>query len=176
MTLAPGRPVALTGIALARVGFAQTDFHCTFAGPPDMEAAAPVAGLESRRVESADDLALFSDAYHEAREITAFRAPMAPWLELPGWSLHLGLVDGAPAGVGILFQHEGVGYLADAAVTQAARGRGLHRLLLDARCAEAQAGGCDLICSQAAYLSTSARNMQRKGLSVIYTQAVWTRV
>ncbi len=45
--------------------------------------------------------------------------------------------------------------------------------LIAVRIAEAEAAGCDLVCSQAAFGSPSQRNLERAGLSVAYTKAVW---
>jgi GNAT superfamily N-acetyltransferase len=170
--LAPGRPVARIGRALAARGFAHTEFHAAFAGFPE-PAEDPSPRVTVRRI-TADEIEMFEDAYHAAWEVTAYRVPMSPWLSLPGWSLYVGFVDGAPAGTAMLSVHEGVGYLADAAVAPGFRGHGLHQALLHRRIADARDVGADLICSQAAFLSTSARNMQRVGLSLLYTQAIWT--
>lgn len=172
-TFAPGRPMARMARALAAAGFAQTGFHGALAGCPE-PSGAPAPGVAVRRVETADDVADFEDAYHAGWEVGGWRVSTEPWRGLPGWSLYTGLVDGRPAGAGILFVDAGVGYLADAAVTPAFRGRGVHRALLDRRIADARAAGCDLICAGAAFPSTSLRNMQRAGLSVAYTRAVWT--
>lgn len=172
-TFAPGRPMAQMARALAAAGFAHTGFHGALAGFPE-PSGETAPGVVVRRVEGEDDIAAFEDAYHAGWEVGGWRVPTAPWRSLPGWSLYTGFVDGRPAGAAILFVHEGAGYLADAAVAPDVRGRGLHRALLDRRIADARAAGCDLICAGAAFPSTSLRNMQRAGLSVAYTRAVWT--
>jgi ribosomal protein S18 acetylase RimI-like enzyme len=79
------------------------------------------------------------------------------------------------AGAAILYVAGGDAYLADSAVDPAFRRRGVHRALLDARCTDAAAAGAQTIFSGADYLSASARNMQRKGLSLLYTKAIWVR-
>lgn len=170
---APGRPIGRIARALADAGFAHTAFHGALAGRP-MPSGETAPGVSVRRVETVDDIPTFEDAYHAGWEVSGRRAPTEPWRSLPGWSLYTGFVDGRPAGGAILFVHEGVGYLADAAVAPAFRGRGLHRAFLDRRIADAKAAGCDLICAGAAFPSTSLRNMQRAGLAVAYTRAVWT--
>jgi GNAT superfamily N-acetyltransferase len=98
---------------------------------------------------------------------------MAPWLTAPGWRLYLGRCDGEPAGAAILYVRDGLGCLADAAVDPRWRRRGVHRALLDARCAAAAAAGAKQVVSGAEYLSTSASNMLRKGLSLLLTKSLW---
>ena len=79
-----------------------------------------------------------------------------------GRRLYLGLSDGEPAGAAILYVWNGVGYLADSAADPRWRRRGVHRVLIDARCADANSLGCTEIYSGADYLSASCRNMLRK--------------
>ena len=119
------------------------------------------------------DLAPFSDVYHAGWANTGPRRPIQPWMTAPGWRLYLGLCDGEPAGAAILYIWNGVGYLADSAFASRWRRRGIHRALIDARCAEATALGCAEIYSGAEYLSASCRNMLRKGLSLLMTKSLW---
>ena len=76
-----------------------------------------------------------------------------------------------------LFTHltigDGLGYLANAATLPAMRGRGCQTALLARRIADAAAAGCDTIASLAEFGSGSQRNLERAGLRVAYTQAVW---
>jgi len=159
---------------LASRGYRHTGFHGAFAGHADLPAA-PSPGVEVRPVASDDDLAAFTDAYHLGWNRTEFRVPTRPWLTAPGWSLYLGLADGAPAGAAILYQAGGDAYLADGAVDPAFRNRGVHRALLDRRCADAAAAGAHVVFSGADYLNGSCRNMIRKGLGLLHTKAIWTR-
>jgi len=46
-------------------------------------------------------------------------------------------------------------------------------LLLARRWRDARDAGEELVCGQAAYLSTSHRNMERAGLRLLHTQAIW---
>ena len=54
------------------------------------------------------------------------------------------------------------------------RGRGLDAALLSRRIAEAGKAGADLVCSGAAYLSSSHRNMERAGMRVLFNRMIWT--
>ena len=157
---------------LAARGYRQVRFHGAFAGPSELPQA-PSPGVEVRQVSSDADLAAFSDAYHLGWANNGRRVPMQPWLTAPGWSLYLGICDGAPAGAAVLYLRDGDAYLADSAVDPAFRGRGVHRALLDRRCADAAAAGAGVVFAGADYLSASSRNMVRKGLAVLYTKAIW---
>ena len=172
--IAPGAPTKALMEMLHARGYRHTDFHTAFAGPAELPQVA-AAGVETRRVESDADLKAFSDVYHRGWNITAFRVPMAPWLTAPGWRLYLGLADGAPAGCAILYLADGDAYLADGAVDPAFRRWGVHRALLDRRCADAAEAGAEVVFSGADYLGASSRNMIRKGLGVLYTKAIWTK-
>ena len=82
-------------------------------------------------------------------------------------------VEARPAGAAVLYVAGEDGYLADGAVDPAIRRRGVHRALLDRRCAEAAKAGVTRIFSGCDFLSASYRNQLRKGLSRLYTEALW---
>ncbi len=50
----------------------------------------------------------------------------------------------------------------------------LHAGLLARRIAEAGQAGADIVCSGAAYLSTTHRNMERAGMRILFNRAIWT--
>jgi ribosomal protein S18 acetylase RimI-like enzyme len=103
-----------------------------------------------------------------------FKSNVRPWREQPGWSLYLARVDGRPAASAILFVRDKAAYLADAATDPQFRGRGLQTALLRRRIADAKAAGVDFVCSGAAYLSASHRNMERVGMRIQFVRAIWT--
>jgi GNAT superfamily N-acetyltransferase len=168
----PGLPSDRLMELLAESGYRQVGFHATFGGAGELPCE-PSPGVEVRPVETEADLAQFSDVYHAGWSNTGPRIPMRPWMTAPGWRLYLGLCDGKPAGAAILYIWNNVGYLADGAVHPSARCRGVHRALLDARCADAASLGCSEIYASADYLSASNRNMLRKGLSLLMTKSLW---
>ena len=171
--IAPGPESGALMELLHAKGYRQTGFHGAFAGWS--EAPAQVApAVEVRGVETSDDLAVFTDTYHLGWNLTEFRVPTRPWLRAPGWSLYLSLCHGAPAGAAILYMADGDADLADGEVDPRHRNRGVHRALLDRRCADAAAAGAKVVFSGAEYLGGSSRNMIRKGLGVLYTKAIWT--
>jgi len=163
------------GRELTRLGLYPCAFHTTLvrdiASTPDMNTAV-------ERVTDAATMDAFLDAY-----IAGWAVPDGPgfkrnvsaaWLDRPGWSLFFAYVDGKPAAEGILYVRDGVGYLADASCDPNYRGRGLHAALLARRIAEARDAGAAFVCSGAAYLSTSHRNMERAGMRVLFNSATWT--
>ncbi len=132
-------------------------------------------------VVSAIDMEDFLAAYvagwcvpEEARQ--QFKANVRAWPEQPGWSLYVARIDERPVASAILFLHEGVGYFADCAVDPFFRRRGLHAALLRRRWRDAREAGVDCVCSGAAFLSTSHRNMERVGMQLLFLRAIWTRL
>lgn len=170
--LVPGQPIAKTARLLAEAGYTQSGFHATMAGPIGLPDAA-ARGVETARLENAGELTAFSDVYHSGWAITGFRVPMEPWLSAPGWSLYLARFDGRPAGAAILYVVGEDAYLADGAVSPDFRRHGVHRALLDRRCADAARAGASRIFSGCNVLSASYRNQLRKGLSLLCTEAIW---
>ncbi len=154
-------------------GFRHTGFHARFAGRPSGREGTP-AGVEVLRLTDTEHIEAFSDAYHLGWDATGPAVPVEPWLRAPGWSLFLGLCDGNPAGAAVLYLSGGDAYLADCAVDPKYRRRGVHRALLDRRCEDAAAAGTDVVFSGADFLSASHRNMLRKGLTLLFTTAIWT--
>ena len=169
--LTPGQPIAKTTRLLAAAGYAQSGFHSTMIGPVGLPDA-PAPGVEIVKVEDEEGLKPFADAYHKGWAHSG-RIPMTPWLTAPGWTLYLARFEGEPAGAAILYQVGEDGYLADGAVDPAFRGHGVHRALLDRRCADAEAAGAARIVSGCDFLSASYRNQLRKGLVLLYTEALW---
>ena len=155
-------------------GYRQSGFHATFAAPSTMPTAAS-SEIEVRRVESGDGLSAFADAYHLGWNLNEFRFPMEAWLKSPGWTLYIGLVEGRTAGAAILYLEGDDAYLADSAVSPQFRRRGVHGALLDRRCLDAANSGARIVYSGAEFLSGSHRNMLRKGLSLLYTETIWSK-
>jgi GNAT superfamily N-acetyltransferase len=172
--LAPGREITKITRLLQDAGYSQSGFHATFAGALDEASSANIPDVDVRPVESAEDLRSFGDAYHAGWQISAFRIPMDGWLNAHGWSLYLAACDGKAAGAAVSYTMGESVYLADSAVAPEFRRRGVHRALLDRRCEEARERGARHVYSGADFLSASARNMQRKGLKLLYTEAIWS--
>ena len=174
--MVPGLSDAAIGRELARLGYYQSGFHAALICEPDAAQPAP-AGIAIEQVKDAAVLEVFLETHAAGWKIPdpeGFKANVRGWLGEPGWSLYLAGLDGKPAATGILDVRDKVAYCADAATVPAFRGRGLQAALLRRRIADAAAAGVDFICSGAAYLSTSHRNMERVGMRVQFVRALWT--
>lgn len=177
--IAPGDLTPALGKALTERGYAVTEFDTVLYGLPPLPGAAP-AGFDIEPVNSPSAMEEFLDAllagwsipveHHEGA-----KANMRGWLGVADWRLYLARVDGRPAAAAKLFLHDGVGYFADAATRPEFRARGLQSALLRHRAAAAAQAGAELTHSHAAFGSTSHRNMERIGLRVLHTRAIWTR-
>ncbi len=160
---------------LTAAGWAQTGFWGSFCGPP----APPPAPMGVEVVEAGEaDMADFARIHLDGHEVPAENrgpdeAAVRAWHGRPGWRLYLALVDGTPAGSAALTLDDGIGYLANAATLPAMRGRGCQTALLARRIADSAEAGCDTVASLAEFGSGSQRNLERAGLRVAFTQAVW---
>jgi ribosomal protein S18 acetylase RimI-like enzyme len=174
--IAPGDLTSAMGRQLAERGYAQTDFDTVLYGKP----AASPSGFDVVQVDTPAVMEEFLEALlagwripHEHREGT--KTNMRGWLDVPDWRLYFIRLDGRPAAAAKLFLHDGVGYFADAATHPDLRTRGLQSALLRHRASVAAQAGAELIYSQAEFGSTSHRNMERAGLRVLNSRAIWTR-
>jgi ribosomal protein S18 acetylase RimI-like enzyme len=160
---------------LTAAGWAQVGFWCSFHGPaaPGPEPA-DVEVVEAAESDMADFARIHLDGHEVPRENReAAEAAVRGWFGKPSWRLYLAKVDGVPAGSAALTVGGGLGYLANAATAPEMRGRGCQTALLARRIADAAAAGCDEVVSLAEFGSGSQRNLERAGLGVAFTQAVW---
>jgi GNAT superfamily N-acetyltransferase len=156
-------------------GWAQTGFWCSFHGRPEPPPAP--AGVEVVEA-TAEDMPSFARIHLDGHGVPnddrgPAEAAVQAWFGRLGWRLYLARVDGVAAGSAALAVTDGLGYLANAATLPAMRGRGCQTALLARRIADAAAAGCDTIASLAEFGSASQRNLERAGLRVAFTQAVW---
>lgn len=83
-------------------------------------------------------------------------------------------IGACTVGVGLLFISDTVGYLATAATLVQYRGRGVQSGLVRHRINAASQAGCDLIVGHTAVGGASQRTMERSGLRLAYTKAIWS--
>jgi GNAT superfamily N-acetyltransferase len=160
---------------LTAAGWAQVGFWSSFHGPA---IARPLPGGVEVVEVGAEDMADFARIHLDGHEVPAENrepgeAALRAWFGRPGWRLYLARVGGVPAASAALTIGDGLGYLANAATLPAMRGRGCQSALLARRIADAAAAGCDTVASLAEFGSGSQRNLERAGLRVAFTQAVW---
>ena len=83
-------------------------------------------------------------------------------------------VSASTAGVALLFLGGETGYLATAATLPGYRRQGVHGALARQRIHDARVAGCDLVVGHTAVGSASQRSMERCGLRLAYTKAIWS--
>jgi hypothetical protein len=160
---------------MTSAGWAQTGFWCSFHGAP--RSLPGPAGVDV--VEAAEaDMPEFARIHLDGHEVpgddrAAAEAAVQRWHGRPGWRMYLARVDGVAAASAALTVDAGLGYLANAATVPGMRRRGCQAALLARRVADAAAAGCDTVASLAEFGSASQRNLERAGLRVAFTQAVW---
>ncbi|ARU61120.1 hypothetical protein CBW65_08810 [Tumebacillus avium] len=88
---------------------------------------------------------------------------------------YIAAADGVPASVAMMFLHDGMGSFCAAATLPEYRGRGLQQALIYQRIQDAARMGCDLVVGQAAYNSSSQRNMLRSGMGVAFSDLVFIK-
>lgn len=89
------------------------------------------------------------------------------------WTFYLATYNDEPAGIGVLFIKNRIATLSAAATLPKLRGKGIHSALIKKRIYQAYVQDCDLIVGQARFGSTSQNNMERAGLGIAYTKAIW---
>ncbi|WP_078394097.1 GNAT family N-acetyltransferase [Shouchella patagoniensis] len=92
------------------------------------------------------------------------------------WQFFIAEWNGEPAGVAVVFTDKSIAVLASAATLPEYRGRGIHRELIQARLEHVFLKGYRLISGQAAFGSTSQKNMERAGMKIAYTKSIWTEI
>jgi hypothetical protein len=174
----PGDLTGRVAEVLTGLGMAQEGFHAAVYGIPVGGLMALPAGLEIHEV-CLDDFDAFLDIF-----LTGVGFPnnmhagakrnMQHWIEQTNWRLYLAKLNGCPVAAGVLSISHSIGYLAASATVPDHRNKGCHAALISRRLSDASLLGCELVVGQCVYGSASHRNMQRNGLYLAYTKAVWT--
>ncbi|UOE53888.1 GNAT family N-acetyltransferase [Bacillus sp. CMF12] len=165
---------------LHQKGFYQCDFHTTlFAEPSDLMDLPIHAGIDIRRMQR-KDFGLFGEVYTKGFGMPGFLSQgIAENNEVlygnENWVFYLAFVNNEPAGIGVIFMEEGVANLAAAAVLPSFRNRGVHSALIQARIYQAITNNSELVTGQARFGSASQNNMEKAGLKIGYTKAIWIR-
>ncbi|GAA5180199.1 GNAT family N-acetyltransferase [Rugosimonospora acidiphila] len=179
--------------ALVAQGLSQTGFYAGLyaeLAPADCPELDPASGCtasidrpESTRTGSAIDVAPvdpeeFAEVYvagfgFPERHRAAMAESMRVLADHPSVDFFRARVGRATAGVGLLFRADTVGYLATAATLPQYRRRGVQSALVRYRMLAARQAGCDLVVGHTTFGGASHRAMERSGLRVAYTKALW---
>lgn len=160
--------------ALAARAFFQSSFRTVLYGIPDANQPAPARGIT---VQEQTDRQVFCEVAWENRFIP--HGDRELWLEVTRAQFaesrcYVAFVDGVPAAQAAMYVNEGVASFGFGATLDKYRGRGCQSALLAVRISDAARAGCDLVTVQANPGSISQRNVERAGLRVAYTKAIWT--
>ena len=160
------------GCALIAAGLSPIGGDALVCGRP-----APASRIEAiEHAETSEAIEVFLDTHLDGLGVPiavrdGAKKNMRGWRGLPGWHLLLVRRDGAPAGSCVLFQRDGVAYIADMATRPEFRNRGVQTALL-AQC-HMLTVRADIMWARCRYLSQSHRNLMRAGLELACTSQFW---
>lgn len=167
----PGGPVA--------------SFSCDLATVPDSRSADGRMDQPAIAIERADGrlLSLWQETaaigwghdHGDARRASDAFARAAAVVDGAGFVVATSIDDGRPIACASLTIRDDVATLGGMSTIPAERGRGVQSALIRHRLGLARDAGCRLATSTAAPASTSARNLERHGLSPWFTKTTFTR-
>lgn len=166
--------------SLSTKGFCQSAFHTAMYGIPYEDITIP-SNITIRPVlpeEKDTFVEMYMDGFGIPKSVPALSylgESIGLLIGRPSMHCLFAQLDNRLAAMAILYIHEGIGYLATATTLPELRGHGCQRALLQARIAIATAEGCDLISGQTGITTISQHNMERVGLRIAYTKALWTQ-
>ena len=171
--IAPHQASAAVFAALTRHGLGQTGFYTGLHGRPVKHAPDPHVRVLSADADEFADTYVAGFAF-PAEHRRAMATSLTVLADSPDTQFFRALIGDQVAGVGLLFVTQGAGYLNLATTLPQFRRRGVHGALVRARISAAHEARCDLVVGQAAVDGGAQRTMQRCGLQVAYTKAIWT--
>lgn len=177
LTPAHASPDLLTH--LHQAGFYQSDFHTSLCGSPTQNPVVVDERITVRSLES-HEFDLFAEIYAQGFQMPAFlqngiAQNNAILHDNDHWTFYLASVDTEPAGIGVLFTKDGIATLAAAATVPHLRNKGVQQALIQQRIQHATTLHSRLVVGQAKFGSVSQNNMERAGLKIAYTKAIWVQ-
>ncbi|WP_144510809.1 GNAT family N-acetyltransferase [Bacillus sp. FJAT-22090] len=169
--------------ALTKQGFYQSGFHSSFIGRAmKIEAGKQSAPSEIEiRPLKKEEFDLFASIYVNAFGLPSFiqdgiKQNNEVLFDVPEWEFYIAYFNGIPAGIAVLFVQDEMATLAAAGTLPEFRHMGIQSALIHKRIQVAVEKGAKYITSEAAFGSASYRNMERSGLQLAYTKALWNRL
>lgn len=164
---------------LHRLGFYQSDFHSTLYMPISEVSAPADDSLSIRKMEK-HEASTYADIYVQGFKMPVFlKDGVAQNNEVlfdqDQWTFYIASVDSEPAGIGVVFIEGRIATLAAAATLPSFRNRGIQRALIQQRIYQAYREECNLVVGQAKFGSVSQNNMERTGMRIGYTKAIWVK-
>ncbi|MBT2708164.1 hypothetical protein [Bacillus sp. ISL-47] len=161
-------------------GFYQCDFHTTMFAEPSYLVDSPInSAIEIRKLKK-HEFNLFGDIYTKGFGMPDFlkngiSENNEVLFDSSNWSFYLAYLGNEPAGIGVLYMKNGIATLAAAATISGLRNKGVQSALIQARIYQAITHNCSLITGQARFGSISQNNMEKAGLKIAYTKAIWIK-
>jgi len=162
--------------AMVGQGLSQTGFSAGLYGDVALLAAPGTDGPAQVEPADPDEFGrVYADGFGFPAEIRdAMTVSMQVLAGYPDVRMYRARVSASTAAVALLFLSGKTGYLATAATLPGHRRQGVHSALIRQRIHDARLAGCDLIVGHAAAASASHRSLERCGLHLAYTKAIWT--
>lgn len=165
--------------SLRAAGLGQVGFFGTLFAAPDVVAAQAASVRTGVTIEPAE-IGEYASVYvqglvYPPAFVATMTASVLVLAAVPDVHLFRARSGGRTIGVGLIHVCGTTAYLAAASTLVEARGRGAQLALIVHRAEVAAALGCELVVGHAAFASSSQRNLERAGLRVAYTKALWAR-
>lgn len=168
---------------LADKGFYQNDFHTTLYASSYKKIKLMNELVEpdlSIRKLNRNEFDTFAEIYTKGFQMPPFlKSGVAQNNEIlydnHNWTFFLASVKNEPAGIGVLFIKDHIATLAAAATVPDFRNKGVQTALIKKRIYQASLKECKLIVGQAKFGSISQNNMEKAGLKIAYTKAIWIK-
>lgn len=166
---------------LSKLGFYQIDFHTTLYKQLPNESYDETYSHEiSIRKLCEDEFALFAEIYTKGFQMPEFLMSGVAQNNCilysnPNWTFYLASIGEIPVGIGVLFAKDQMATLAAAATLPAERNKGIQRSLIKKRAIEALNSDNKILLGQAKFGSISQNNMEREGMKIAYTKAIWVK-
>jgi len=169
---------------LVDYGFHESMFQSMLYGVPsvvplELPPSVTIQDVTFERLERFVDVYMhgFQEALHgQGSEVGLLGSALEVLYGRTGWQFSLVSVDEKPASIGLLYIQDGVASLAGGATIPSFRNRGGQTVTLAQRFALAAEANCSLIVGQAEAGSVIQTNMERIGMRIAYTRAMWTRI
>lgn len=164
---------------LNKKGFYQIDFHSSLYMPLKLELDKQlmIHDIPIREIKK-EEFSIFSEIYTKGFGMPSFLQGAvaqnnAVLFDHPGWTFYLAFLQGTPIGLGVLHINNHIATLSAATTIPSFRNNGVQSALIKQRMYKALVKNCELITGQAKYGSVSQNNMERAGMKLAYTKAIW---
>lgn len=164
---------------LNKLGFYQINFHTTLYKQLTEEFYEDTPDITIRKLKE-NEFDLFGEIYTKGFQMPDFLASGVAQnnkilYENPNWTFYLATKDERPVGIGVLFTKNKVATLAAAATLPYERNQGIQSAFIKKRMTDAFHQDNELLVGQAKFGSVSQNNMERAGMKIAYTKAIWVK-